>query len=225
MSARRASSGQVRQRRVGAHPAGVRARVAVEQALVVARQRQGDGVARRRRSRSTLASRPIEPLLDDERPRRRSPRAIAAIGLVDVVADGHALAGGEAVGLDHDAAARRGQLRDEGDRRGPASAERPAAGHRHAGGRRDLVAERLARLDPGGRRATGRRPRIPASRERVGDAGRERRLGPDDDELRGHRPGRARRRDAPSSGSTSGRQRTRGSRAIAGTARARRRPR
>ena len=35
--------GQVGQRRVRTHPAGVRATVAVEQALVVARQRQGDG--------------------------------------------------------------------------------------------------------------------------------------------------------------------------------------
>ena len=72
--------GEVGQRRVGAHPAGVRSDVAVAQALVVARRRQGHGVP-------TVADRDDarleapEPLLHDEgRGRRHAPRGRTAGG-------------------------------------------------------------------------------------------------------------------------------------------------
>ncbi len=61
--------------------------------------------------------------------------------------------------------------------------------HRDPGCRRDLAAERLAALDPGGCRA---RPedREPGRPQRVGHASGEGRLGPDHDEVRPERPGR-----------------------------------
>ncbi len=85
----------------------------------------------------------------------RAPRAASAAierarRLVEVVADRHALAGGQPVGLDHDAVAGRRELARERQRRLDGR-ERRRAGHPHAGGRGDLVAERLAALDPGGR--------------------------------------------------------------------------
>ena len=64
---------EVGQRAVGTHPAGVRAAVPVEQALVVARQRERDRVRPSHRA-MRLASRPDEPLLDDD-PRRVRVRA------------------------------------------------------------------------------------------------------------------------------------------------------
>ena len=64
------------------------------------------------------------------------------------------------------------------------------AGHRDAGRLGDLVAERLRRLDPRGCRRRAER-RDAGRLERVGDAGRERRLRPDDDELDRSAAGRA----------------------------------
>ena len=69
-----------------------------------------------------------------------------------------------------------------------AAREGPGAGHPDAGRRGDLVAERLRGLEPGG--VPGRaEDGDPGAREGIGDAGREGRLGADDDELGGHRPG------------------------------------
>ena len=62
------------------------------------------------------------------------------------------------------------------------------AGHRDAGARRDLVAERLARLDPRGRRR-GAEGGDPGGLQGVDDAGGQRRLRTDDDELDGQGPG------------------------------------
>ena len=91
--------------------------------------------------------------------------------------------------------------------------ERLGAGHPDARRGRDLVAERLAALDPRGRLA---RPEDRDARraERIGHAGRERRLGPDDHELdrlatgERHDRGSVERIDAAT-------QRTRGSSAMA----------
>ena len=138
-----------------------------------------------------LASRPVEPLLDDDPRRRgaardrrpRAPRSRLRLG--DRVADRDALAGREAVGLDDDAAAGRGELAREPGRLGR-TRERLAAGHPDARGRRrprgrTPCSSRSARPP-----RTARRPRS-RRRQRIGDAGRERRLGADDDEL-GRRP-------------------------------------
>jgi hypothetical protein len=87
-----------RRRRVGAHAAGVRAGVALAEALVVLRERQGDGahpVAQRDNEHSG-------PL------RRSSSRngpvvaRIASIVAASSVGNGHTLAGGEPVELDDD---------------------------------------------------------------------------------------------------------------------------
>ena len=183
--------------------------------LVVAGERQGDRASRPSQSAMTLASRPASrsSTTTRRRPqRRRSP----AGGLVERVADGHALAGREAVGLDDDPRRRRSRpARTRAPRRSVVG-ERPGRG---PSGRRPPSAtswqNALRGLDPGGRRASARRPRYPASVEGIGDAGRERRLGPDDDELGGERAGRPRRPPRGSSGSTAGATRTRGSVAIA----------
>ncbi len=178
--------GQVGQRAVGPHPAGVRAGVAVAESLVVARDRQGQCVASvAQRDQARLAT--LQAFLDDDQagPRRRLDRAE---GLLERVAHGHALAGGEAVRLDDDTTPVPGQLAGERARFG-GRVERAGACHRDPGGGRDLVAERLARLDPGSRRA---RPehRDAGRLARIGHAGRQRRLRTDDDELRSDRPGR-----------------------------------
>ena len=75
------------------------------------------------------------------------------LGVLDAVADGHALAGGEPIGLDDDPATVGRELAGERER-GLALAGREGggAGHRHTGGHGDVVAERLARLDPRGGR-------------------------------------------------------------------------
>ena len=76
--------GEVGERAVGAHPAGVRALVAVAEALVVAGQRQGQGVAAVAQG-DEAGLRAVEPLLDDhdgpgrrqggrQRPRRPAAR-------------------------------------------------------------------------------------------------------------------------------------------------------
>ena len=183
----------VGERRVGAHAAGVGPAVAVTQPLVVAGGGQGQGepaVAEGNHARL----RTVQALLDDH------PRG--TVGLVtggedccqrlvrlrEVVTDRDPLAGREAVGLDHHAAAGCREGRGVGAG-GPQGTERAAAGHGDAGGRGDRVAEGLAALDPGRGR---RRPEDRDSRARrgVGHARREGRLRPDDDEVRPQGSGR-----------------------------------
>ena len=133
----------------------------------------------------TLASRPVEPLLDDDRgpaasngrhDRDSAASSAASSQTVD------ALAGREAVGLDDDAAPPR-RARGVGQRRGrvvganarPRAIATPAAS---ATSRQNA----FDALDP--RRGRGRaEDGDPGGDERVGDAGRQRRLRPDDDEL------------------------------------------
>ena len=178
--------GQVRQGAVCAHAAGVRALVAIEQSLVVSRSRQRDRIATiADRDEARLAA--AEPLLDDD-PRRRGigrrrQGQDRGLRLGRRFADRHALAGREAIGLDDDAASGRGQLAGERDGLGRVS-ERSRQRHAHPGGLGNVVAERLARLDPGRRRG---RPEDGDTRvsQRIGHAGGERRLGSDDNELAG----------------------------------------
>ena len=118
---------------------------------------------------------------------RRGQLLDGAFGLGRRIAHDHALACRQAIRLDHDAVPAAGQLGREGDRRGRVI-EGGRARHPDAGRARDVVTERLARLDP------GRRLRRPedgeaCSAKRVGDAGRQRRLRPDDDQLGGLAPG------------------------------------
>ena len=114
--------------------------------------------------------------------------SIAALGLGEVVADGHALAGGQPVGLDDDAAAR----------------PRPARGRTPAPARTSVNAPPRAIRTPAAAAtswqnalllsiraaaAVGPEDRDAGRGQRVGDAGRQRRLGPDDHELDGLAPG------------------------------------
>ncbi len=124
----------------------------------------------------------VEPLLDHDPGARRVQHAgDRRLGLGQVVADRHALPGRQPVVLDDDPCAVRVERPGEGHRR-IGILERCASRHADAGRGRDLVAERLAALDPrgGGGRAEDRDPR---GDERIGHAGRQRRLRPDDDQL------------------------------------------
>ncbi len=91
-------------RRIGAHAACVRPRVAVEGALVVLRRQEGDCVLSvRKREEARLFA--VEILLDDNLGSRASEAALehhvdGAFRLVLRRSDDHALAGGQPVGLD-----------------------------------------------------------------------------------------------------------------------------
>ena len=126
----------------------------------------------------------------------------------------HALAGRESIRLHDDARSGGGQLAPRRPWRPRRRANDARAGHPDARRARDLVTERLARLD---RAAAARRAKDCEARfrERVGHAGLERRLRADDDELGGGTPRARATTAAGSSGSTPGSQRTRGSSAIA----------
>ncbi len=120
-------------------------------------------------------------VLDDARRARRGEH-VRREGLRDgqVDADVHALAGGEPVGLDD---VRR---RDPGQVRGGLRSVRQRHRRRGRHSRRghDLLGEALAALQRGGR---GRRPEAghPGGADGVGDPGHQRRLGPDDHQVRG----------------------------------------
>ena len=157
-------------RGVGAHAACVGTDVAVADPLVVARQGKRERVAPvdEREDRELLA---LEKLLDHELLAECRDRAQRRVELVLRPADEHPLARREPVGLD--------------------DAGRPRDGHRlrerHAGSAHDVLREALRALDLRGRRA---RPedRDAAAAQLVGDAGDERRLRPDHDEVGAERP-------------------------------------
>ena len=154
-----------RDRRERAHAAGVRAGVAVADALVVAgrREREGAPPVAEREHRQLLA---LEQLLDDDAaPLERAARE-AGVELRLRPADEHALAGGEPVGLDHAGGAGIGERRARSGRPPPpalpwrSSSIPRCARRRHSGRRRESP-----------RDGVGRRPRD------------QRRLGPDDSEI------------------------------------------
>ena len=169
----------LRHRRVGAHAAGVRAGVAVADPLVVARrsERHGALAVAQRQQRELLAGhellhdhRKVAEAVGDEHVLERRARLCLVGG------DHDALARREPVGLDHGrVAVHRGEAlvhgRDDAMRRG-GDARR---GH-------DLLRERLRALQP---RGGGERPEVAHARgpERIAEAGDERRLRPDDDEV------------------------------------------
>ena len=157
-----------------------------------------------------LASRPTSRSSTTSGP-LGAPIAIASSASLERVADGHALARGQPVGLDHDARARRGELLGEGERRRAASARTSPA--RAIGTPAAAATSWQNALLDSIRAAAGARPedrdaRPPRARRRprppAAPRVRSRRA-------RRRRPGRPRRPTPPSSGSTSGRQRTRGS--------------
>ncbi len=183
---------EVGQGRVRAHAAGVRPGVAVPEPLVISRDRQRQRVPTVTHSdQARLAS--FEPLLDDDSATRGGglDRLLRLIGRV---ADGDALARGEPIGLDDDPAIRGGKFACEGGGFG-GRFEGSRARHRDSGGRCDLVAERLARLDL---RRGGARPEDHDARrlERIRDPRGQRRLRPDHDELRGDGTGSGHHRAA-----------------------------
>ena len=141
------------------------------------------------RQRDHARLRAGEPLLDDDPGGAgREEPVDRGDGLVRARRDDDALAGREAVGLDDDAATAAGGL-VAGVRRGRGRVvERRRAGHRDARRLGDLAAERLRALDP---RRGGRGPEHedPGVGERVRDAGGQRRLRTDDDELDRALPG------------------------------------
>ena len=161
-------------RRERAHAAGVRAGVAVAEPLEVlrGRERRPRRVAVAEREQRDLLA--LEQLLDHERRRRtRPPARRPASSSVLRPADEDALAGREPVGLDH--------------------ARRPRDGERCArSARRPPRITSLANVfEPSMPRRRRARPEDgdPAAPELVADAGDERRLGPDHDEVDVERAG------------------------------------
>ncbi len=147
------------------HPPGVRAPVTVLRALEVLRDGQ-------RERRDTVAESEyghlgaLEQLLDDERACEPFELGKPGRHLGLRPADDDPFAGREAVGLEHARCHRLGECRRSGHSRG---------GH-------DRLGERLRALD---RRGDARRAEYQDAHgsEKVGEAGNERYLGPDDDEV------------------------------------------
>ena len=138
-----------RDRAVAAHAAGVGPLVAGEDALVVLRRRE----RHRRRAVAEHQQRDLgagEVLLGDEHVAgvaelaRDEAGADGLAGLVHVLADEHALAGGQAVGLDHQRVVV--AALDVGERRLQALVPPVGAGG-HAAGGHDLLGEDLAALE------------------------------------------------------------------------------
>ena len=158
-------------RRVRAHPAGVRAEVAVAGALEVlgGAERHGSCAVADREQRDFAS---LEQLLDHDCPAERTHLGERLIDRVDVVADEDSLPGGEAVGLHH---TRRACGRQRRRRRDPGSLEY-------------LLREALRALDAGSQRA-GAEDGDSCVAQFVRDAGHERSLRSDHDEIRRQRDG------------------------------------
>ena len=161
-------------------------RVAVVEPLEVLRRRRAAAPARRRRAR-TARPRALEQLLDHERRRRAPPPPRSAgVELRLGPADEDALAGGEPVGL-HARRARRATGAP------PRSARRPPPSRPS----RTSSTPRSARPP-----ALGPKTAMPRVPQHVGDAGDERRLRPDDDEVDRRARGRGASSPSPSSART-----------------------
>ena len=165
--------GGPRERRVGAHAAGVRPLVAVADALEVLRglERVDRGAVGDREERDLGA---VEVLLDDH---PLAPGGVVERGL-PVLGDDDALAGGEAVVLDD---VRRPEL-VEGGRDLPGRGAGAGGRGRHPGRLHHLLGERLGALEPGGL-AGGAEAGDAAAGDRVGDTRDQRRLGADHDQV------------------------------------------
>ena len=167
-------------RRIGAHAAGVRAGIAVADALVIlcgGERQRVHAVAQAEEAR-LLA---VEEGFHDHFRAGRAEGAVEAVvdggeRLVERHGDGHALAGGKPVRLDDD----RGAL---GLDIGPGGG---GVGEASIGAGRDVVlgaqvlGEALGALEPGGGRGAEDGDAVGA--QHVGKAGDQRRLGADDDE-------------------------------------------
>ena len=155
--------------RVRAHPTGVRPRVAVESPLEVTsrRERQRIEAVAEREHRHLGA---FEQLLHEHGAAEAPGDLEAGNELLVRAAHHDTLARREAVGLEHAGCARR--IED--------------GGRGHTGRSHDVLREELRPLDP---RRRARRPeyRDPRVAQHVGDAGDERRLRADDDEVAGKR--------------------------------------
>ena len=172
-----------RHRRVGAHAARVRARVAVADALEVlcGRERPRRLAVAEGEQRDLLAD---QQLLDHDGAARLAERAAEQAGLdggqraLAVGADRDALAGGQPVGLDDAGAA---QLVDGAARRVDVPGGDVARG-RHARREHQLLGERLGALDQrgAGRRAEDGDARAP---QRVAEPEHERQLRADHDQV------------------------------------------
>ena len=158
----RAETGDGRER---AHPARVRARVAVADPFEVLRRCEGDDVmpVGEREDGDFVA---VEQLLDHDRAVVGRRRAQPFVELLRGFADEDALAGGEPVHLDDT-----GRPRD-----------RERLGRWHAGGGHDVLGEALRALDPRGSPARAE-DGDPVATQRVAHAGDERRLRPDHGEV------------------------------------------
>ena len=175
--------GDDRDRRVGTHPTGVGAGVAVADPLEVlcrGQQHRPFSVAHRQDAQLRAA----EALLDHERApgvAEGHPGQVVAhrvAGLGERLGDHDALAGGQAVGLDHE---RRGERVEHGvgrlDR-----VEGPVAGGGDAGRGDQLLHPRLGPLEPGPVGPGAEDP--PARRpQAVGQAVDQRHLGPDHEQV------------------------------------------
>ena len=198
-----------RTRRERAHAAGVRPAVVVEDPLVIlrrcrsARARAPSQTTKNDTSgpvrHSSMTSRsPAAPNAARPSP-RRSPRS--AVGAV--LGDDDALAGGEAVGLQHDRASR--TRRDRDDAPAPRRATRRSRKRAVGTPWRAMKAFANALLDSRRAAARGRPEQQPAvGGEAIGDAEAQRQLGADDGEVdllalgerEQRRRGRRGRRDA-----------------------------
>ena len=175
--------GDVGHRRDRAHPPRVGPGVALADRLVVPRRREaGHGAAVRDGEQRHLGT--GHALLHHHHPSGVAEAAGHEAGLERLAGLGlarrhdHPLAGGQAVGLDRHGQA---QLRHGGHAGVDAGhGDGPRGGD--AGGRHDLLGERLAALEPGG---GGSGPEGPDARgaHRVAHPGHQRRLGPDHDEV------------------------------------------
>ena len=170
-----------RRRRVGAHAASVRALVAVVSAFVVLRRgkRQRRHAVDQREEACLLAA---QELLDHHLRARRAEGAGEAgvdggFGFGHRLGDGHTLAGGKPVGLDHDGERLSRHIILCGARIGEAG----IGGSRNAGPRAEILGEALGAFEPG-RFLRWPEHLDPLPLEIVGEAGNERRLGADDHE-------------------------------------------
>ena len=174
--------GQPRQRRVGAHAAGVGSGVAVADALEVLRgQQRHHGLAVDDAEQRHLGT--VQERLEQHRMPGVEQAGGVRPGGVAVGGHHHALARGQAVVLDHPrrVAARRAEAVERGVEVGGVVDDLAGRGA-HARGGHHVLGERLRALDAGGvlRRPEAGDPRAPHG---VGDAEHQRHLGPDDHQV------------------------------------------